>query len=628
MTDSGTWVLTVDFGTTNTVAAVADAGGIHTLTIDGRPVMPSSVFLTLDAGGRQSWLVGEAAQHMARRRMEWFEASPKSSIADRTLFLGGQDIPVEDAIAAVFSVVVDEALAQHGGRPPDSFVVTHPATWSDSRVEVLKNAARAATERVRGWPDPMAVSEPEAAAQGGLAIEQLPEHARVVVLDLGGGTVDVTVVDRHGASLTVVGRPSGLESLGGEDFDLRLAQWLTAEAGAPGLFERLATSADTDERERAVDIRRHARAVKEQLSKQPVVPAQLPKSPPELPDSTPVQVSRPQLEELIRGGPGQPAGLVDAVDLVGEALSGAPPGPPAVGVLLVGGSSRIPLLGALLQERVHLVPITHGDPTTAVADGAASLAWRWLQAPSGTPPPPVDPPPPPPPPDLPVAPRKSRASRAAALVVLAVLVLGIGGGIVYASTQGDGDTPPLPPASSFDAQPRSSDPPSPPPDPTVPSPPVALTLDDCLALYETGCDDTVLGASADVWPAMAGASNCSVHDSLFGDDLFYVECSSGSLSYVVFWRDPGSAGTPLADTVGALMASPSYVDFTLSNDPGTVLGLLVKGWRGPVYDCLWEYANYPVAMLVEGPDGNTTDAACVAAQFYDEVNLESALAGW
>src|SRR5207342_3075902 len=136
-----------------------------------------------------------------------------------------------------------------------------------------------------------------------LEITELLPQARIVVLDLGGGTVDVATVDRNGPQLSVVGRPTGVDDAGGEDFDMRLAEWMTAEVGAPELYRRLATSADPEQRERAVDIRTTARAVKEQLSRQPYVPAQLPKSPPELAENTPVQVSRPQLEELIKGGP-------------------------------------------------------------------------------------------------------------------------------------------------------------------------------------------------------------------------------------------------------------------------------------------------------------------------------------
>ena len=385
MIQPGSWTLAVDFGTTNTVAAVGDANGVHTLTIDGKPIMPSAVLMANGRGNSRTWLVGEPAVNMARRRMEWFEPSPKRCIPDHTVFLGGQDVPVVEAVAAVLRVVVDEAALQHGAQPPAVFVVTHPANWAQPRIMVLLNAAKRATAHLRAWPDPLPLPEPEAAARRTLEITELPPQARIVVLDLGGGTVDVATVDRNGPQLSVVGRPAGVDDAGGEDFDMRLAEWMTAEVGAPELYRRLAISADPEQRERAVDIRTHARAVKEQLSRQPYVPAQLPKSPPDLAENTPVQVSRPQLEELIKGGPGHRPGLTEAVGLVTDALKQAPPGPPLAGVFLVGGSSRIPLLGTLLQQQTGRPPITRGDPSTAVADGAASYALAAVAARRGQP---------------------------------------------------------------------------------------------------------------------------------------------------------------------------------------------------------------------------------------------------
>lgn len=364
------WVLAVDFGTTNTVAAVADPSGVRVLNVNGRPVMASAVFLHDDG-----WYVGDTAVRMARHRLDRFEACPKRAIPDGTLFLGGHDVPVADAVTALFRPLLTEALEQHNGVPPNLFVVTHPATWTASRVEILLAAAAAAAPGP--WPRPQPLPEPVAAAQRVLHIENMPAVARLVVLDLGGGTTDVTVVDRHGGGLTVAGNPIGRDGLGGVDFDLRLARWMVAEVDAPGLYDRLAGAQDPELRERAVDIREHARDVKEQLSQRAVVPAQLPKSPPELPTHTPVQVSRPVLESLIRGDDEEP-GLEQAVALVDDALRAAPPGPPMTGVFLVGGSSRIPLLGTLVTQRTGRIPIRHGDPTTAVAEGAARFGWGVL----------------------------------------------------------------------------------------------------------------------------------------------------------------------------------------------------------------------------------------------------------
>lgn len=433
------WVLAVDFGTTNTVAAVADASGVRVLTVNGRPVMASAVFLHDDG-----WFVGETAIRMARHRLDRFEACPKRAIPDGTLFLGGTDVPVGDAITELFRPLLTEAQAQHNGQPPDLFVVTHPATWTAGRIEVLLRAASAAA---RGWPRPQPLPEPVAAAQRVLHIENMPATARLVVLDLGGGTTDVTVVDRHGDRLQVVGNPLGRDGLGGVDFDLRLARCMVAEVNAPGLYDRLAGSHDPELRERAVDIREHARDVKEQLSQQAVVPAQLPKSPPELPGHTPVHVNRTMLEQLIRGTEQEP-GLEQAVALVDDALRAAPPGPPLAGVFLVGGSSRIPLLGALVTHRTGRVPIRHGDPTTAVAEGAARYGWSVLhgeqdrvrQGPATfVPPQPVPPPRPEMAPRLPVTqPGKRRRGKVVLLVVLVLLLVGGGAFAINEFTESSG----------------------------------------------------------------------------------------------------------------------------------------------------------------------------------------------
>jgi molecular chaperone DnaK len=446
MTSPGDWVLAVDFGTTNTVAAVTDARGANTLMVDGRLVTPSAVFLHSDG---KTWSVGETAIRTARRRLEWFEANPKRSVPDGTLFLGGHSVPVAAAITALFRPIVQEAASQHGGRPPAAFVVTHPANWGEARVGILVEAAAAAAGR--NWPRPQPLSEPVAAARAILGMDDIPQQARLVVLDLGGGTVDATAVDRNGNTLNVVGQPQGREGIGGEDYDERLARWMVAEVGAPGLYDSLATSDDPDKRERAVEIRTDARNIKEQLSRHSTVPAQLPKSPPELPDITPVMVSRPELEALICGGTGhEQPGLAESVDLVDSVLASIPPGPPFIGVFLTGGGSRIPMLGVLVQERTGRPPLTYGDPATAVAQGAAHLAWNKLQEPA----PPVNQqaqrddavPPWPGPPPRPNPPPQRRRRRRGLAVLIASLV---GGGAlitaIAALAANHNPTPPVVP---------------------------------------------------------------------------------------------------------------------------------------------------------------------------------------
>jgi hypothetical protein len=457
----GDWVLAIDFGTTNTVAATTDASGTLTPSVNGRQVTPSAVFL--DPSTR-SWTVGETAIRTARRRLDSFEPNPKRGVPDGTLFLGGHDVPVGDAITAVLAPIVQEVTKQHGNRPPAAFYVTHPANWGQARVNVLVTAATKTAGR--GWPAPQPLSEPIAAAQAILGMADIPQQARLVVLDLGGGTVDAAVVDRDGSTLTVVGEPQGRDGIGGEDYDQRLARWMVAEVGAPGLYDRLAASDDPDLRERAVQIRVDARNAKEELSFHTSVPTQLPKSPPDLPEITPVLVSRPQLEALIRGGPDHEPGLIESVDVVRSVLVSIPPGPRFVGVFLTGGCSRIPMLGALIQESTGRPPLTFGDPTMAVATGASQFGWKQLAAP---PPPPPPPPPPMPPTFPPGSPdprtepppeRPPRRGQFRRLAILAAAFLAAGGlvtGIALAATSNHTPPPPPPPPPST-TQPATTQP--------------------------------------------------------------------------------------------------------------------------------------------------------------------------
>src|SRR3954471_23367445 len=103
----GAWALAVDYGTTNTVAAVGDATGARTLTFEGQTTLPSAVLLH-DGGPRsgESWLVGHRAVNMAQLQIERFEGTPKRWISTGTVFLAGRAIPVVDAVAAVLQVVV------------------------------------------------------------------------------------------------------------------------------------------------------------------------------------------------------------------------------------------------------------------------------------------------------------------------------------------------------------------------------------------------------------------------------------------------------------------------------------------------------------------------------------------
>src|SRR3954447_8410039 len=107
-------VIVVDFGTSNTVAALAvDGGAPRLVTIDGSPLVPSSVFLTDDgtlAGGRD-------ADRQARIPPSWWEPNPKRRIDDGFILLGAAALPVTMVISEVLKRVHGEVRRQLNGEP-------------------------------------------------------------------------------------------------------------------------------------------------------------------------------------------------------------------------------------------------------------------------------------------------------------------------------------------------------------------------------------------------------------------------------------------------------------------------------------------------------------------------------
>src|SRR4051794_39209706 len=133
-------VLAVDFGTSNTVAALGvDGGAPRLVAIDSSPLVPSSVFLT-EAG---DLAVGRAADRQARLDPSRYEPNPKRRIDDGQILLGTTPIPVVTAIAAVLRRVAGEVTRQLGG-PADQVRLTHPARWGQRRKDTLVAAAREA----------------------------------------------------------------------------------------------------------------------------------------------------------------------------------------------------------------------------------------------------------------------------------------------------------------------------------------------------------------------------------------------------------------------------------------------------------------------------------------------------
>ena len=132
------WILAIDFGTSFTTAAIASNGDVKLVEVDGSWRIPSIV-LADDSG---HLVVGRAAERQAAMTPERAELTPKRHLGEPApLLLGDQVVPVAKAVGAVLRTVAAEAVRLQGGRPPAEVRLTHPATWQESRLSALADAA-------------------------------------------------------------------------------------------------------------------------------------------------------------------------------------------------------------------------------------------------------------------------------------------------------------------------------------------------------------------------------------------------------------------------------------------------------------------------------------------------------
>ncbi|PRZ41651.1 Hsp70 protein [Antricoccus suffuscus] len=351
-------VLAVDFGTSNTVAAVSvDGAPPRVLAIDGKPLLPSSIYLADDG----SIAVGSDAERQARLDPSRFEPNPKRRIDDGEMLLGTDVIPVQRAIAAVFSRVLQEFRRQFGNANPDVVRLTHPARWRQTRKDVLIAACKEA-----GLSDnPILVPEPVGAAthfatQGG---HQMPPGAALAVYDLGGGTFDVAIVQKRDAGFEVIAE-AGIPDLGGLDFDHAILEYIGRVEGESHAedWARLNRPTDTESRRKQRALAVDVREGKEALSRHPHTDIAL---------SSPfkdVHLTRSEFEEMIRSN------LTRSVELLATTISEANfTSKDLMGVYLVGGSSRVPLVARLIQEGMGITPSTLDQPESTVVTGALYL---------------------------------------------------------------------------------------------------------------------------------------------------------------------------------------------------------------------------------------------------------------
>ena len=353
--------LGIDLGTTYSAAATARDGLIEIFQLgESDATIPSVVVLAADG----AVLVGEAAERRSLSEPTRTARDFKRRLGDPTpIILGGTSYGAESLIAHMLRAIVARVGEQSDG-PPDAIVLTHPASYGAHKIDLLRQAIREADVG-----NVTLLTEAEAAAVHDAQQEPLSAGAVIAVYDFGGGTFDATVLRKTEDGFEQLGRPEAIERLGGIDFDEALFTSVMAQVRLAGL-----TVDPTDQATAAAiaRLRQECRRAREALSSETDTAIQvvLPGLQAELP------LSREDFEGLIRPRIADTIGsLRRSVESAGFGFEGVDR------VLLVGGSSRTPLVAEMVREATGRPIVVDAQPKDSVALGAAFVAeQRRLEA--------------------------------------------------------------------------------------------------------------------------------------------------------------------------------------------------------------------------------------------------------
>ena len=364
------YLLGIDVGTTRTAAATCRIGAwpseCEIVNLGDRSSAVPSVLFVGDDGGV---LVGEAAERRATSEPDHVVREFKRRIGDPTpVLVSGRPWAPEDLAARLVQWVVERVTQREGG-PATHLAVTHPASWGAHKKDLLG----AALHR-HGLPVAF-LAEPQAAALHYAAAERVEPGSTIAVYDFGGGTFDAAVVHKDAQGFSLLGRPEGVERLGGIDLDELVFEHVVE--GLPEAFDGL------DEDDPAVlsavaAVRRECTEAKEALSADTEV---------SIPVLTPVgqgsvRLHRSEFEAMIHPH------VEETVSALHRAIASAGVGADQLtAVLLVGGSSRIPLVAQMVSEQLGRPVAVDADPKNAIAKGAAlSLTPAGISATGAYPP--------------------------------------------------------------------------------------------------------------------------------------------------------------------------------------------------------------------------------------------------
>ena len=335
-------VVGIDLGTTNSLVGTVTEAGPRIIPVGaGSPMLPSAVRYGADG---EVTVGGEALEALAAAPGEVVTSAKRLMGRERRIAHLADAVSPVEASAEILRALAGVAAKELGGAV-EAAVITVPAYFDDAQRQATKDAARLAGLEVLRL-----LNEPTAAALA-YGLENEGEGV-YVVYDLGGGTFDVSILRLSRGVFEVLGT-GGDSALGGDDYDAKLASLALREAGleepdhASSQWRRLL---------------QRARAAKVELTS--AASAKL-----QLDAKRAVTIAREQFYDATKELTAR------TLAILAESLAAAGANELQLdGVIMVGGSSRMPQLHAAVAAAIDAPLLSDIDPDTVVALGAAAQA--------------------------------------------------------------------------------------------------------------------------------------------------------------------------------------------------------------------------------------------------------------
>jgi molecular chaperone DnaK len=356
MTDSKGKIIGIDLGTSNSAASVIEAGRPTIIpsaegTSLGGKAFPSYVAFTKDG----QMLVGEPARRQAVSNPEGTVMAIKRKMGtDHKVRIYDKEYTPQQISAFILQKIKRDAEAYLGSKV-EKAVITAPAYFNDNQRQATKDAGTiAGLEVVR------IINEPTAAALA-YGLDKAEKEQKILVFDLGGGTLDVTIME-FGQGVFEVISTSGDTQLGGTDMDNTLVEYISKEFKAD-------TGIEIAKDKMAVQrIREAAEKAKIELSSTLETEINLPYLSADAsgPKHLAMKLTRAKLEDLIRPT------VERCRKPLTQALQDAKLTPDKIDkIILVGGPTRMPMVQKFVEDILGSKIVRGVDPMECVAMGAS-----------------------------------------------------------------------------------------------------------------------------------------------------------------------------------------------------------------------------------------------------------------